>query len=106
MLVYDHRAAAGFEPPVKPVLDAARQVSDQYAEVQHVRSAAQVECHRRLRTARKAKGLCRVCGEKPHRPERTSCSECGAIEAEQTRKQYASTRPEPKRRRREQRDAG
>lgn len=78
MRAYDYRVASG-RKPVSPerVLEVARRVADNYAEVRRSRNADHAEYNRERWADRAAQGLCRRCGKAPPRTNRASCEECG-----------------------------
>src|SRR4051812_49230989 len=77
MRAYDYRVAQR-NGPVCPlrVIEVARKVADNYAEVRRTRNADHAEYNRGRWAARSAQGLCRRCGKAPPRPARVSCEEC------------------------------
>lgn len=88
---YDFRVKMGDRVvSAAPVVEAARKVAQNYRQTREERNAAHAEYNRQLRAEWEAKGLCRKCGKRPPRPERTRCAECAARDALSSKRQYQS----------------
>lgn len=60
---------------------AARAVAKNFDEARADSLARGNESRRRCWQGRVERGLCQLCGRRPHRPQRKSCEECGRRQA-------------------------
>ena len=89
------KAVAAFERRKEnpwPLVEAAKTLVDEFDRWQATSSVKKTAYSRNQARERREKGLCRVCGRAPHRPDRTTCSTCAKADSLRHKRYYESTK--------------